>query len=254
MTAVHERPPTVFNLSSAAVTEPYVAEGAGRPPEEFGTMLEALVDSFISDSSPTVASIAEGELPRPALARFVADLHPLIARAGTIDGQVAVTGDWHGLETVVRLTHPEAVVYGYWQDDHSVLDRLLDLAESLGEDREETRRREPSAEVGMYLRMREVWAQSGFEVALASTFPEGEWRVVADALADGLVRHYGVPEEAAGALRALAAIDSLRARDRPAILVDVARSAYHQRAIVRAVRESFSVWRYMWDQWSVSGA
>lgn len=253
MTDIVERPKSIFNRTSAEVIQPYEPEGPGLSPDQFRVQLETMLANQDGAAHEFVKAVYVGTAPRERVTGFAADLHALVVRGAALDGLVAFAGDWHGLDMVVRLTHPVAVAFGYWDvgptASTTIADATLDLAAGLGLDRKDVIQREPSTPVAMWLRMREAWAQQGLEAALATSAPQFQWAQAGSALAEGLVGHYGVSEEAAVVLHRMARVNEIVSRDWLAILTDVARSRYHQRVILRALRESISLWAYVWRQW-----
>jgi len=245
------RPTSVFNATSKVLTGPFVTEGPGDTPEVFAAKLAKLRAEYGTPYVAFANAIRAGKVDRAAVAAFTGDLAMLMRRVATIEGVVAFTADPYGVDLVCRLTHPMAVAYGYWKLDRPPLvDRLAALAAEFGWKNEAILHGEPSLAVDVYLRLREALAPSSIEGAIASSAPESEWASVVGPLSEGLRQHYGASPEGCAAVTAIAEMDEHRGPERFAMVAEFARSARQQRAAVRAVREAYTCWNYMWQYWA----
>ena len=85
---------------------------------------------------------------------------------------------------------------------------------------------------------------------VATMLVDAQWREVAPALARGLEDHYAVPAEALACFGILEKLPGHRASEIPALLREIARSAYHQKVVDHALRETLTLWDYLWVGWA----
>lgn len=253
MDTLFERPRVVYNRDASelghGIPLRYQPLGLGKSPREFESEIRQILARQDGRKHALVAGIANGSLPKALVTSFARDLSIYAHRIASLDGLVAWKAEWYGFDHVVRLAQPLALNWGYWTRQLPLAERLIALAKELGVAEGQLPLEEPSMALHVYLRVRETMNQggAGVEVALASTFPEAQWQVMAPLIADGLVKHYGVSGETAAMLRELAALDGTREQDRIPFLLDVAFSMRQQQIVLRAMKEIFSVWDWTFE-------
>lgn len=249
--ALFERPTKIYNRDAPGLPGPYTAMGPGADPDEFEAQLQAVLDSCDNTGGAFVSGVAGGTLERDLVTAWARDLCIYVHTLGTLDGIVSKAGEWYGFDVVIRLGQAMALNFGYWDGGLPFAERLSALARELGVTEEIPLPGSPPGLVlQSYLRVRESVELGGFEVALASTFPEAEWSRLSPVLCQGLTEHYGVSAAAVETLARLPELDEVRAQDRMNLLRDIARSRAQQRAVLRATKESLSIWTFLWDAWA----
>jgi len=250
MDDIFTRPRAVYNRDANqlgnGIPTRYVPKGPGDPPKEFSAKLLDIVSSADPASYAVVKGIAEGTLPKEVVASFIRDLSICVHRLGAIDGLVAWKAEWYGFDNVLRISQATAQNWGYWTRELPLAEQLIPLVEKLGGDITDLPITDCSINMHVYLRVRESLSQggAGLEVGLASTFPEAQWSVMGPIIAKGLVQHYGLDESEVKAIKAIAAVDTERGKDRIAILEDIALSRRQQDMTLRAAKEILSVFAW----------
>jgi hypothetical protein len=222
--------------------------GAGEPFDIWWPRIEARLAEFAAVDSPFVARIEAGALQRPELETFVKDLVVLAKQLPLHEARFAARANFHGENTVLIMSHGPALALGY-AGFRFMPDLAREFAGSLGIGRAALDAHRLTRWPNAFLNG--LYDYSSYpEMGIAATLVDAEWAALAGRLKASFTKHYGVPGDKTEVFDALAAMDGPRTRMRPQILEDMARDAYHQSMVRKAVITISSLWRRMWDAWA----
>ena len=221
--------------------------GLGADFEDWWPKIESRLAKFSAVDSPFVLAVSEGTAPRPAIDRFVKDLVLLAKEIPLHESRIAARVEHHGENSVLIMASATALGLGYAGFPY-MPDLARTLASAWGIGAEESATHELSPWAKAYLNGLYYFGRYA-EMGVAATLVDAQWEAITVRLRAGLTKHYGVADEHMTVFEALAAMDRPRIEKRPLILKDMARTAYHQFMVLRAVKSISSLWRRMWDAW-----
>lgn len=217
-----------------------------RANDRFLEELRGILAAHRAVDSRFVDAVRKGRATPDEIGVFAADLVTLTRELPLLEGVIAAQGTWHSPPVVTLLSFSEALATGYY--GFAPLPQLAgrfaaawpvapDIGDRLGNG------------TTILLSVLTQFADGGLEIGVAATCVDQHWAEVADALGEAFRTSYGLDVETTEVFDALAAFDGPRAEARWALLGELAQGGYHQHVIRRAVQESASVWRNMWDGW-----
>jgi hypothetical protein len=235
-----------YALKRAAELKPRIW-GPGRPFNQWWPEIETRLAEFSAIDTPLVRRIADGSLPRSEAETFVKDLVVLSKDLPLHQTRFAARANFHGEDTVLIMSHAPALALGY-AGFRFMPELAREFAQAFGVAQPDLESHRLSRWPAAYLNG--LYDYGNYpEMGIASTLVDVQWEPIAKRLQVGFQKHYSVSADKTEIFDAFAAMDGPRAKMRPVILDDMARSAYHQSMVRKAVITITSLWRRMWESW-----
>ena len=221
--------------------------GSPQSEDDFGSCVDAMVAARPAANSEFVRSVAAGVASIEAVRVFAQDLRAIAKDLPLIQGEIASRAALHGVDTVILLSHGATLAFGY--QSHPPLVDLADrFANAVGV--VDPPGWEPTLATTAYLVCVRSLGLEWMEAGITTMLVDRDWADAAAALASGLRDHYGISVDDLACLSALADFSGPRTRAVPALLSEIARSAYHQKLVLHALRETVTLWTNLWDSWA----
>jgi hypothetical protein len=220
--------------------------GPALPAEQAWSETARLLDEAPACHSAFVEAVTAGTAPLDSVRRFAVDLAVISRELPLIEGEIASRAALHGVDTVILLSHGATLAFGY-QSHKPLVDLVARFAHAVGTDPTAD---EPTLGTTVYLVCTRSLGLEWFEAGIAATLVDSQWTDAAPRIAEGLRTHYNLGGDDLACFEALAAFSGPRATEVPKLIREITTSAYHQRVVAQAVRESITVWSNMWSGWS----
>jgi hypothetical protein len=233
-----KNPPETFRLRP---------HGPGASEADFWQEVEALLAQRPAVDAAFVAAVADGSALLESIREFAHDLRALARDLPLIQGEIASRAALHGTNTVILLSQGATLAFGY-QEQPPLVELVEKFAKAVGVERSPDE--EPSLPASAFLVCVRSLGLEWFEAGVATMLVDRDWSRAAPALRAGLERHYGIVASDLACFDVLAALPGDRATQVPVLLREIARSAYHQHVVTHAVRETVTLWNYLWDGWA----
>jgi len=225
-------------------------QSLGEPQAEpaFWQSVEKRLAEGSAAKSAFVRTVADGSAPIESVREFAHDLRTLCRELPLIQGEIASRAALHGIDTVILLSEGATLAFGY-QGEPPLGELVERFATAVGSERPHDEA--PALPTSAFLTCVRSLGLEGLEGGVATMLVDDEWRTIAPMLAKGLEEHYAIPASELACFAVLERYSGHRSTEVPALLREIARSAYHQKLVEHGLRETLTVWGYLWEGWAM---